>query len=106
MENTQSYNLPVVAANASITERMAFLKKIYGLLSISILMAAGASWFTLNNEGFFMVVAQNQMLFFIVEIAAIFFTFWARKKETLGLVALFSLQHSNSKQEGVFHFYQ
>ena len=79
-----------VAAQAPIGERLAFLKKVYGLLSLSVLLAAGAAWITSNNEPFKFFVMQNMLMFFIVEIGAIFFTFWARKKETLGLVALFS----------------
>ncbi|OGH02122.1 MAG: hypothetical protein A2600_07345 [Candidatus Lambdaproteobacteria bacterium RIFOXYD1_FULL_56_27] len=75
---------------APTSERMAFLRKIYGLLALSTFMAAGAAFMTVSNEAFLATVAQNQMLFFALEIGAIFFTFWARKKETLGLVALFS----------------
>ena len=85
-----AYSHPVVAAMAPTSERMAFLRKIYGLLALSTFMAAGAAFMTVSNEAFLATVAQNQMLFFALEIGAIFFTFWARKKETLGLVALFS----------------
>jgi FtsH-binding integral membrane protein len=35
-------------------------------------------------------VYNNYILFIVLEIAAIFFAMWARKKETMGLVALFS----------------
>lgn len=80
--------VPVIAA--PLAERMAFLKKVYGLLSISILLAAGASWMTISNQSFLETVYNNLLLFIVLEFAAIFFTFWARKKETLGLVALFS----------------
>ena len=85
-----AYSNPVVASMAPSTERMAFLRKIYGLLAISTFMAAGAAFMTVSNEGFLVTVAQNQLPFFLLEIGAIFFAFWARKKETLGLVALFS----------------
>ena len=90
MEPMTAYSHPVVAAMAPTSERMAFLRKIYGLLALSTFMAAGAAFMTVSNEAFLATVAQNQMLFFALEIGAIFFTFWARKKETLGLVALFS----------------
>jgi modulator of FtsH protease len=79
-----------VAAQAPVGERLAFLKKVYGLLSLSVLLAAGAAWLTTNNEPFLMFAVQNRFLLFILEIAAIFFTFWARKRETLGLIALFT----------------
>jgi modulator of FtsH protease len=79
-----------VAAQAPVGERLAFLKKVYGLLSLSVLLAAGAAWITSNNIPFASFVAQNMLMFFILEIGAIFFTFWARKRETMGLIALFS----------------
>ncbi|MDH5559392.1 MAG: Bax inhibitor-1 family protein [Deltaproteobacteria bacterium] len=88
--NTQNITAPVVASDAPLAERLAFLRKVYGLLSISIFLAAGASWMTINNENFLNLVFRNMMLFFIVEIAAIFFALWARKKENLGYIALFT----------------
>lgn len=90
MEQTQSFGHIQTASEAPLSERMAFLRKVYGLLSISVLMAAAASWFTLSNEAFLMTVYRSQMMFFILQIGAIFFAMWARKKETLGLVALFT----------------
>lgn len=75
-------------ADAPIEERMAFLRKVYGLLAISVLLAAGASWATMNNQAFLETVWRNQILFFVLEIGAIIFTMVVRKKETLGLVAL------------------
>lgn len=85
-----AYAQPQVAAQAAPEERMAFLRKIYGLLAISVFMAAGAAFVTVSNEGFLQFALRNQLMLFIVEIAAIFFTFWARKKENLGLIALFT----------------
>lgn len=90
METLQNIGRPVTAASVPLEERMAFLKKVYGLLSISVLMAAAASWVTISNEAFLSTVVNNYILFIIVEFAAIFFALWARKKETMGLVALFS----------------
>ena len=90
MQSMPNYAQPVPAAHVSVPERMAFLRKIYGLLSISVFMAAAASWMTLGNESFLRTVYSNMLLFIILEFAAIFFTFWARKRETLGLIALFS----------------
>ncbi|NQU63640.1 MAG: Bax inhibitor-1 family protein, partial [SAR324 cluster bacterium] len=90
MQAARSIGNSISAAAAPIEERMAFLKKVYGLLSISVLMAAGASWLTINNEPFLRTVYNNYILFIILEFAAIFFAMWARKKETMGLVALFS----------------
>jgi FtsH-binding integral membrane protein len=90
MQSMPNYAQPVPAAHASVPERMAFLRKIYGLLSISIFMAAAASYMTLRDQEFLTFVWQNRILFFVAEIAAIFFTFWARKKENLGIIALFT----------------
>jgi FtsH-binding integral membrane protein len=90
MQSIPNYAPPIPAAQVSVPERMAFLRKVYGLLSISVFMAAAASWFTLTNEAFLTVVYSNLLLFIVLEFAAIFFAFWARKRETLGLVALFS----------------
>ncbi|MCP4753196.1 MAG: Bax inhibitor-1/YccA family protein [Proteobacteria bacterium] len=90
MQTAQDFRSPIPAVAAPLEERMAFLKKIYGLLSISIFLAAGASWATINSEPFLATVLNNYMLFIILEFAVIFLTMWARKKETLGLVALFS----------------
>lgn len=90
MQSMPNYASPIPAAQVSVPERMAFLRKVYGLLSISVFLAAAASWFTLQNEALLTVVYSNMLVFFILEIAVIFFAFWARKRETLGLVALFS----------------
>ncbi|MBU2644197.1 Bax inhibitor-1 family protein [bacterium] len=90
MQTVENYRQAIPAAAAPLEERMAFLKKVYGLLSISVLMAAGASWMTMQNEAFLRVVYNNYILFIVLEFAAIFFAMWARKKETMGLVALFS----------------
>lgn len=89
MQSMPNYAQPAPAAQVSIPERMAFLRKVYGLLSISIFMAAVASWMTLRDTEFLNFVWANRIFFFIAQIAVIFFAFWARKKETLGLVALF-----------------
>ncbi len=89
MQSMPNYAQPVPAAQTSVPERMAFLRKVYGLLSISVFMAAAASWMTLRDAEFLNFVWANRIFFFIAQIAVIFFAFWARKKETLGLVALF-----------------
>ena len=78
-----------VAAQATVEERMAFLRKIYGLLSLSLMVAAGASWMALSNEALLQFTVQNRFILFIAEIGAIFFAMWARHKENLGLIALF-----------------
>lgn len=81
---------PMTVAQASVPERMAFLRKVYGLLSLSIFLAATASWMTLSNTAFLETVIANSFLFLILYIATFIFVMVARNKETLGLVALFS----------------
>lgn len=78
------------AIDAPLAERLAFLRKVYGLLSITVFVAAAATWMTLGNMALLTFAAQNHFMLFILEIGAILFTMWARKKETLGLVALFT----------------
>ncbi|MBU2512986.1 Bax inhibitor-1/YccA family protein [bacterium] len=90
MQSMPNYARPIPASQVSVPERMAFLRKVYGLLAISVLLAGAASWMTLNNEAFLVTVASNYILFIVAEFAAIFFAFWARKKENLGLIALFT----------------
>lgn len=90
MQTVKQYNRSIPAAAVPVEERMAFLKKVYGLLSISVLLAATASWFTISNENFLLIVRSNLLIFFVFEIAAVFFAMWARKRETMGLVALFT----------------
>ncbi len=90
MQSMPQYAQPVPASQVSVPERMAFLRKVYGLLSLSVFMAAAASWMTLNNETFLQTVAANYIIFIILQFAVIFFAFWARKKENLGIIALFS----------------
>ncbi|MBU3915756.1 Bax inhibitor-1 family protein [bacterium] len=90
MQTAPNYAQQTSAAAAPLEERMAFLRKIYGLLSISVFLAAVASWMTLGNEPFRNTVYNNYIGFIVLEFASLFFVFWARKKETMGLVALFS----------------
>ena len=86
MEQSAQFN---VAAQASVGERMAFLRKIYGLLSLSIMVAASASWMALSTPELLLFAQENRFLLFAAEIGAIFFAMWARHKENIGLLALF-----------------
>lgn len=80
----------VAAIDSSLTERLAFLKKVYGLLAISVFTAAGASYMTLTTPSFLQMVARNQFIFLALFIGTFFFAQWARKKEGMATVALFS----------------
>ena len=72
------------AANAGVEERMAFLRKVYGLLFLSLIVA---------TAGGFIGQGLNPALMFplfIVEIALIFFAMAVRRKAGWNLVALFA----------------
>ena len=73
------------AAAASVEERMGFLKKVYGLLTLSLLSAAVAAYV---GQTF---ISPGMMIpLFIVEIALIFFAMAVRRKPGLNLFALFA----------------
>lgn len=76
--------VPHSAASAPVAERMAFLKKVYGLLSLSLLTAVvGAFFGQALNPGLLMPL-------FIVEIVLIVFAMAVRRKPTWNVVALFA----------------
>jgi modulator of FtsH protease len=73
------------AANATVEARMAFLKKVYGLLALSLLSATVGAYI-----GRTFVTPGLMFVLFIVEIALIFFALAVRRKPGLNLVALFA----------------
>ena len=71
-------------ASTGIVERMAFLKKVYGLLTVSLLVAiVGANIGQSLNPGLMLPL-------FIVEIAMVFVAMAVRRKPVWNLVALFA----------------
>ena len=86
-EQTMPYGIQAVAS-VSVEERLAFLKKVYGLLSISLLSASAGAY--LGTGPLLPVVASNMMILFILEIGLIFFAMGVRRKPGLNMVALFS----------------
>ena len=73
------------AATASVEERMAFLKKVYGLLTLTLISAAGAAY-----VGTSFITPGMLLPLFIVEIGLIFFALAVRRKPGLNLFALFA----------------
>ncbi|MCH8841825.1 MAG: Bax inhibitor-1/YccA family protein [SAR324 cluster bacterium] len=71
-------------ANATVEERMAFLKKVYGLLSLSLLSAVIGAYFGKALPPGLM------MPLFIVEIVLVIFAMAVRRKPVWNVVALFS----------------
>ncbi len=76
------------AASVSTTDRLAFIKKVYTLLAMSMGSAAVGAY--LGSGPLLLLVAPNMMLFFILQIALIFFASFAARKPGLNMVALFS----------------
>lgn len=71
-------------ANATVEERMAFLKKVYGLLSLSLLSAVIGAYFGKALPPGLM------MPLFIVEIVLVIFAMAVRRKPVWNVVALFA----------------
>jgi len=76
------------AASVSTTDRLTFIKKVYSLLAMSMGTAAVGAY--LGSGPLLLLVAPNMMLFFILQIALIFFASFAARKPGLNMVALFS----------------
>ena len=76
------------AASVSTTDRLAFIKKVYSLLAMSMGTAAVGAY--LGSGPLLLLVAPNMMLFFILQIALIFFASFAARRPGLNMVALFS----------------
>lgn len=87
-------NAPV--SMVSVEERMAFLRKVYSLLSASLLTGALGAWLARGHQDLdqagplFVPVVSNMILFIVLEIGLVFFAMWARRKPGLNMVALFS----------------
>ncbi len=76
------------AASVTTTERLVFIKKVYSLLAMSMGTAAIGAY--LGSGPLLLLVGPNMMLFFILQIALIFFASFAARKPGLNMVALFS----------------
>ena len=76
------------AASVSTTDRLAFIKKVYSLLAMSMGTAAVGAY--LGSGPLLLLVAPNMMLFFILEFALIIFASFASRRPGLNMVALFS----------------
>jgi len=76
------------AASVTTKDRLVFIKKVYSLLAMSMGSAAIGAY--LGSGPLLLLVAPNMMLFFILQIALIFFASFAARKPGLNMVALFS----------------
>jgi modulator of FtsH protease len=73
------------AANATVEARMAFLRKVYGLLTLSLLTAAVGAY-----VGRAFVSPGLMLVLFIAEIALIFVAIGVRRKPGWNVAALFA----------------
>ncbi len=87
-EETVPYRNIQTAASVSVGERLAFLKKVYGLLAASLLSATVGAF--LGMGPLLPVVASAGLLTFVLFIGAFFFLMYAQRKPGLNMVALFS----------------
>ena len=76
------------AASVTTIDRLVFIKKVYSLLAMSMGTAAIGAY--LGSGPLLLLVAPIMMLFFILQIALIFFAYFAARKPGLNMVALFS----------------
>ena len=84
MFGQQGEALPNSAVNASVAQRMEFLKKVYGLLTLSLGTAVLGA---MMGQG----MSPGLMLpLFLVEIGLIFFAMAVRRKPVWNIVALFA----------------
>lgn len=84
---TYAYSMQTVST-VSVQERLAFLKKVYGLLTASLFSAVLGAY--VGTGPLLPVVAQNSLLFMILQIGLIFFAMGVRRRPGLNMVALFS----------------
>ena len=75
-------------ATVSVDERLAFLKKVYSLLSASLGTATVGAY--LGTGPLLPLVASNMMILFVLEIGLIFFAMSVQRKPGLNMIALFS----------------
>lgn len=87
-EEAVAYRGIQTAADASVEERLTFLKKVYGLLAASLLSATVGSF--LGMGPLLPLVASMGMLSFVLFIGSFFFLMFAQRKAGLNMVALFS----------------
>ena len=60
------------AASVSVGDRLAFIKKVYGLLALSLVTAAIGAHLGSDPALLLIPVASNMMLFFILQIGLVF----------------------------------
>ncbi|KAK3608804.1 hypothetical protein CHS0354_006845 [Potamilus streckersoni] len=79
-----------VIAEQSVSDRLSFIRKVYHMLILSVLVAVGTCYLAVTNEAVVQFIASNFILTLVMYIGLLVFVFFARKKPSLGIIALFS----------------
>lgn len=61
----------LVVAEVPLSERLAFIRRVYSLLAISLVLGVAAGALTISNLAFLSFVASNIFLFFIAEFGVL-----------------------------------
>ena len=77
-----------VVADASLSERLAFIRKVYGLLAASLVLGIVSCLITLSSPGFLSVVAKNLMLFGFAEIGVLLLASFVSQQGSMAFLLL------------------
>ncbi|MBL0691624.1 MAG: Bax inhibitor-1 family protein [SAR324 cluster bacterium] len=77
-----------VVAEVSLSERLAFIRKVYSLLALSLFFGIVAGAFTMNSPEFLLFVVNNMMIFFIAEIGFLIAANFVKKESSLSFIMM------------------
>ncbi len=80
--------MPGVVANASQSMRMAFVRKVYGLFFVSILISVFTGWQSIQPNMLEFSITNHFMLW-LAAFGLIFAMGWAKRKQGLNLILLY-----------------
>jgi FtsH-binding integral membrane protein len=80
---------PITAAEVSLEERVAFIRKVYGLFFAGILFAVGGVWLGFTFPPLMITAAEHPWIMLFVMIGAVMATQAVRHTPGVNLVALF-----------------
>lgn len=81
-------SMPV--ANASVSTRLAFIRKTYTFFALTLAFAVGGAAFALKTPGVMQFFVQNHLVLWIALFASIFGIMFLRKVPVVNAVALFA----------------
>jgi modulator of FtsH protease len=80
---------PLTASETSVAERVAFIRKVYGLFFAATLFAVGGVLIGFNSPPLMMAAARHPIIMFFLMIGGIYAAQAVRHKPGINLVALF-----------------